>query len=102
MENHFKIWTVDEENKMLAILAQTKMCSTDCDVVFSNMFERTPRAIYLRRVKIAQRLLKQGHPLTYLCKLLHLSEDDITLVNNNTTTKPNTTNYNNYYYNYHS
>ena len=99
MENHGKSWTIDEENKMLAVLAQTKMISADCDVVFANMVGRTPRAIYFRRVQIAQRLLKIGHPLTYLCMLLNLQEVDIIPVKNNTTTKTNTTIINNYYYN---
>jgi hypothetical protein len=79
MNNHGNVWTTDEENKMLSLLAQTRMSSTDCDIVFANMFGRTPRAIYMRRVQIAQRLIKLGHPITYLCMLLHLTENDIIL-----------------------
>jgi hypothetical protein len=77
MDNRGNSWTPDEENKMLALLAQTRMASADCDTIFANFFGRTPRAIYMRRVHIAQRLLKIGHPLNYLCMLLHLSETDI-------------------------
>lgn len=78
MENNIgKPWTHEEENKMISILAQTRMSSADCDTVFAHMLGRTPRAIYIRRVVIAQRLLKAGHPLTYLCTLMHLSENDI-------------------------
>lgn len=78
MENNIgKPWTREEEDKMISILAQTRMSSADCDTVFARMFGRTPRAIYMRRVLIAQRLLKAGHHLSYLCTLLHLSENDI-------------------------
>ena len=62
---------------MISLLAQTRMTSADCDTLFAQMLGRTPRAIYMRRVLIAQRLLKAGHHLTYLCTLLHLSESDI-------------------------
>jgi hypothetical protein len=72
-----KTWTREEEDKMISILAQTRMSSADCDTVFSRMFERTPRAIYIRRVLIAQKMLKTGHQLSYICMLLHLTEDDI-------------------------
>ena len=77
MENHGKNWTYDEENRMIALLAQTRMSSSDCNIMFANIFGRTPQAIFMRRIQIAQRLLKNGHPITYLCSLLHLSEYDI-------------------------
>jgi hypothetical protein len=77
MDNYGKNWTIDEENKMIALLAQTRMNSMDCDIMFANMFGRTTRAIFMRRIQIAHRLLKNGHPITYLCTLLHLSESDI-------------------------
>lgn len=75
--NTGKPWTREEEDKMMSVLAQTRMSSADCDTVFAHMFGRTPRAIYIRRVLIAQKLLKTGHSLSYLCTLMHLSEDDI-------------------------
>ncbi len=62
---------------MIALLAQTKMSSIDCDTIFATMFGRTRRAIYLRRVQIGQRLLKEGHSMVYICTLLHVFEDDI-------------------------
>jgi hypothetical protein len=79
MANSGKSWSVGDENTMLALLAKTKMSSSDCNTVFAHMFERSPRAIYMRRVQIAQKLLKNGHRISYLCKLLHLSESDILL-----------------------
>ncbi len=79
MDNRGNVWTTDEENRMLSLLAQTRMSSTDCDTVFANMFGRSPRAIYMRRVQIAHRLIKLGHPISYLCILLHLTEQDIIL-----------------------
>lgn len=81
MDNRGIPWTNDEENKMIALLAVTRMSSVDCDIMFGNMFCRTPRAIYMRRIQIAQRLLKQGHPIVYLCTLLHLSNTDILPIN---------------------
>lgn len=86
MENYGKNWSLEEENKMVALLAQTRMSSADCDVMFANMFGRTPRAIRMRRIHIAHRLLKNGHPLAYLCTLLHLSEPDILSTLNRPTT----------------
>jgi len=76
-DNRGNAWTTEEENKMIALLAQTRMSSADCDTMFANMFGRTPRAIYLRRVQIGQRLLKHGHSMVYLCTLLHLADVDI-------------------------
>jgi AraC-like DNA-binding protein len=77
MENYGKPWTNDEENKMIVLLAQTQMSSVDCDTIFSAMFDRTPNAIYMRRLLIAKRLLKNGHQLSYICVLLHLTDADI-------------------------
>lgn len=77
MENHGNFWSPDEDNRLIALLAQTKMSSSDCDIIFSNMFGRSPQAIYLRRIHIAKRLIKQGHSLAYLSTLLHLPEIDI-------------------------
>lgn len=77
MANKGKFWTAEDENTMLALLAKTKMSSSDCDTVFAHMLGRSPRAIYMRRIQIAQKLLKKGHSVRYLCKLLHLSESDI-------------------------
>ena len=75
--NSGKFWTSNEETKMLSILSQTNMSSADCDIVFSNIFERSPRAIYLHRVSIAKKLLALGRPLEFICVLLHLTVEDI-------------------------
>lgn len=48
MENYGKNWTVDEKNKMLALLAQTRMSSMDCDIMFSNMLGRTTQAFFMQ------------------------------------------------------
>lgn len=77
MANCGKFWSTEDEDKMISLLAQTKMSSIDCDTIFARMFGRTPRAIYLRRIQIAQRLLKIGHPEYYVFTLLHLCEEDL-------------------------
>ena len=77
MDNRGTAWTTEEENRMIALLAQTKMSSNDCDIIFANMFGRTPRAIYMRRVQIAERMLKTGHTKNYIGTLLHLNDADI-------------------------
>lgn len=77
MDHHGAVWTTEEENKMISLLAQTKMSSVDCDLIFGQMFGRSPRAIYMRRVQIAQRLLKSGHSMIYVCTMLHLSDTDV-------------------------
>ena len=72
-------WTLADESRMIAILATTKMSSDDADTVFSHMFGRTKNAIHMRRVKIAQNLLRNGHNLPYVSKLMHLPETECLL-----------------------
>lgn len=76
MDQRGSAWTSEEENRMIALLAQTQISSADCDIIFANMLGRTPNAIYMRRVLIAQRMIKTGHSVSYVATLLHLNERD--------------------------
>jgi len=75
--NHGAHWTLEEENRMIALLAQTHLTSADCDLIFANMFGRTPNAIHARRMHIGKRLLARGHVLMYVCELLKVDACDI-------------------------
>uniref|UniRef100_A0A6C0BLJ4 Uncharacterized protein n=1 Tax=viral metagenome TaxID=1070528 RepID=A0A6C0BLJ4_9ZZZZ len=65
---------------MIAILAQTEMNSRDTDLVFSYMLGRTEHSIRMRRVQIAQRMIRNGHSLPYVAKLLHFEESETHLI----------------------
>jgi hypothetical protein len=70
-------WSMDDEDKMIAVLAQTKMSSKDCDITLSHMFGRSVNAIHMRRLLIAQRLMRDGHNIVYVAKLMHFSENEV-------------------------
>ena len=64
------------------VLSQTIMTSNDCDIVFSQTFNRTENAIYMRRILIGKRMLRNGHDINYICRLLHLTIDQCNALKN--------------------
>jgi hypothetical protein len=70
-------WSLTNENQMISVLVQTTMNSRDADIVFSYMFNQSIEYVHAKRIQLVRRLLTSGQDITYVTRMMHLSDQDL-------------------------